>query len=80
MNELLTVGELKKFLENIPDTVECVTCEKRYNQDKNEWELKRQSPIHTLDYAPGMFEDSSGIIRFYTCYRKTGQLGLDDYL
>ena len=80
MTILLTVGELKEFIKDVPDDTECVILEKRYNPDKNEYDLKKQAPIHDVDYTEGFFKDSQGLIRFFTCYNEYGILGLDAYL
>ena len=80
MSHLLTAGELKEFLKDVPDDAECVIQEKRYNREKEEYELKKQSPIHDVDYSEGLFKDSHGNIRFFTCYNEYGILGLDAYL
>ena len=81
--DLLTAGELKELLKDVPDNVECVIVQNRWDEHEQDFADATQSPIHkvkNIDYQNQQLGDSQGLLKFVTCYTRTGQLGLDDYL
>lgn len=76
-NKLLTLGELREQIKDLPDDVGCRIGEIRYDEKDEDFRLTKSSPIHTVEYEP-IDGEYAGLLIFHTHYTREGVLGIDD--